>query len=359
MREPCDDFQTTKGTGDRVNVQSMTGSHALSRTGSACVYTTLIGDYEKLIEQPLAASSSLPFICLTDDPNLRSGTWQIRHVKPLFGMDPIRSQRALKLRPHEHLPSFEASLYIDNAVLLKIKPEQLIDRSLADSGFCLPEHSFRETLLDEFLEVEAHGLDDPGRIFEQLNHYAMEFPELLEERPYWTGILLRDHRNPRVRTMLDLWYAHVQRYSRRDQLSINVALKETGLCPEVLHIDNYNSAFHTWPHQAMRIRKKRVWLGAEFSHPARIKGLERQIRKLAVENDLSTRLCMTLGRVSRRTAARTRHPSRGVGAVRAPRFTDPSHAVGQVGVVRLRRSNRLGLRHRLASQISMRRTYPF
>jgi hypothetical protein len=269
-----------------VNVQTMSGSHSVSGTGSACVYTTLIGNYAKLNEQPLAASSRLPFICLTDDSDLQSETWQIRHVKTLFGMDPVRSQRALKLRPHEYLSGFDASLYIDNSVLLKIEPEQLIERYLADSGFCLPEHSFRETLLEEFLEVEARGLDDPARIYEQLNHYMMEFPELLQERPYWTGILLRDHRNPKVRTMLELWWAHVQRYSRRDQLSINVALKEAGLCPEVLRIDNYDSVFHTWPHRVMRTKKRRVWSSATFSHPvARIKGLERQIRELEREHD--------------------------------------------------------------------------
>ena len=225
-----------KGSG--VHNMSESDPYAVSRMRSACVYTTLIGDYEKLNEQPVAASSRLPFICLTDNPDLQSETWQIRHVKPLFGMDPVRSQRALKLCPYQYLPSFDASLYIDNSVLFKIEPEQFIERYLGDAGFCLAEHSFRESVLDEFLEVEAQSLDDPARIFEQLNHYTMEFPELLQERPYWTGILLRDHRNPKVRGMLELWWAHVQRYSRRDQLSINVALKESGISPAVLRIDN-------------------------------------------------------------------------------------------------------------------------
>lgn len=259
--------------------------YAVNQTRSACVYTTLIGDYEKLNEQPVAASSRLPFICFTDDPDLQSETWQIQHVKPLYGMDPVRSQRALKVRPYEYLPSFDVSLYIDNSVLLKIEPEQFIERYLGESGFCLPEHSFRESVLDEFLEVEAQSLDDPGRIFEQLNHYTMEFPELLQERAYWTGMLLRDHRNPKVRTMLELWWAHVQRYSRRDQLSINVALKESGLRPAVLRIDNRDSSFHAWPIRADRIRK-RQWPTAISGYPvARLNEAERHIRKLERKNN--------------------------------------------------------------------------
>ena len=270
-----------KGSG--VHNMSESDPYAVSRMRSACVYTTLIGDYEKLNEQPVAASSRLPFICLTDNPDLQSETWQIRHVKPLFGMDPVRSQRALKLCPYQYLPSFDASLYIDNSVLFKIEPEQFIERYLGDAGFCLAEHSFRESVLDEFLEVEAQSLDDPARIFEQLNHYTMEFPELLQERPYWTGILLRDHRNPKVRGMLELWWAHVQRYSRRDQLSINVALKESGISPAVLRIDNLDLVFHAWPICANRIRK-RQWPTALSSYPlARLKEAEKSNPKARAE----------------------------------------------------------------------------
>jgi hypothetical protein len=47
--------------------------------------------------------------------------------------------------------------------------------------------------------------------------------------------------------MLDIWLAHVLRYSRRDQLSLNVALKRARLTPEVLRIDNHESYFHSWP----------------------------------------------------------------------------------------------------------------
>lgn len=212
-----------------------------------CVYTTLIGDYEKLNEQPVAANSRLPFICLTDDSELRSETWQIRQIEPLFGFDPIRSQRALKLLPHEHLPDFDCSLYIDNSVILKTVPEVLIEHHLGPSGFCVPEHSSRKTVLDEFLKVEALGYDDEGRLFEQLNHYAMEFPDVLEEKPFWTGMLCRDHRNPKVRRMLGIWLAHVHRYSRRDQLSLNVALRLAGLTPAVLRLNNKESSFHSWP----------------------------------------------------------------------------------------------------------------
>ena len=96
-----------------------------------CVYTTLIGDYEELNEQPMAGQSKVPFLCLTDHPQLRSETWIPRHVSPLFPMDPVRSQRDLKLRAVDHLPGFDLSLYVDNTVLLEAPPEEIFVMSVS------------------------------------------------------------------------------------------------------------------------------------------------------------------------------------------------------------------------------------
>jgi hypothetical protein len=115
--------------GDKTDKSGNLVSAGLTRL--ACVYTTLFGGYEVLNEQPIAPTSRLPFICLTDDPDLRSETWQIRQVEPLFGVDPIRSQRALKLRPHVHLLDFDCSIYIDNSVVLKTPPEALVEQYLS------------------------------------------------------------------------------------------------------------------------------------------------------------------------------------------------------------------------------------
>jgi hypothetical protein len=162
-------------------------------------------------------------------------------------MDPIRSQRDLKLRPHLHLPGFDRSLYIDNSVVLKSRPEDLFQAYLSDGPFALPSHSYRLSVLDEFIEVARSGFDDPARIFEQLNHYAIEDSAVLEEKPFWTAILLREHDDPACRKMAELWAAHVFRYSRRDQLSVNLAFRRVGLAPKTIEIDNLGSWFHNWP----------------------------------------------------------------------------------------------------------------
>jgi hypothetical protein len=139
-----------------------------------CVYTTLLGNYERINEQHVAAGLQIPFICLTDDPDLRSESWQMRVVQPVFPTDPVRSQRDMKIRPHVYLPEFARSLYIDNSVILKQPPHRLFEIGAASpEGFVMPHHSFRQTVHDEFLEVAQLGLDDNDRVFEQLNNRSI------------------------------------------------------------------------------------------------------------------------------------------------------------------------------------------
>lgn len=218
-------------------------------SSNTCVYTCLMGGYEKLNEQPLASDSGIPFYCLTDDPALTSETWRIIPVSPVFPADSVRSQRSLKILPPigEGLPPVECSLYIDNSVILSRPPAEILDTCLGSGALAVPNHSFRERVIDEFEEVRLQGLDDQTRIFEQLNHYALSAPQVLEERPYFTAMLMRRHQDAGVRRMMELWHAHVLRYSRRDQLSINMAGHLAGILPTRLDLDTCKSWCHSWP----------------------------------------------------------------------------------------------------------------
>lgn len=217
-----------------------------------CVYTVLTGGYETLQEQPVAADSAVPFLCLTDDPDLKSETWRIVHVDVAIGMDPIRSQRELKIRPHVHVPDFDRSLYIDNTVRLTEKPEIIFEKTGNSASFAISLHDFRKTILDEFIAVAESGLDDQARIFEQLNHYTIDCPQILSEQPFWTGLMIRDHLNPDVRKAMEIWAVHVHRYSRRDQLSANLAFHVAGISPQIMDIGSKSSRFHSWPQPTER-----------------------------------------------------------------------------------------------------------
>jgi len=215
--------------------------------GRFCVYTALTGNYEKLNEQPVASRSDIDFICFTDDASLKSKTWKIIKIDPTFAGDPVRSQRIVKLSPHDYCADYEVSLYIDNSIILTGKPEDIFEHYNAHWDFLMPTHSFRKCVLDEFRAVKRLSLADPNKINEQLAQYIDTDVSCLKERPYWSALQIRRHSNPLVRNAMRVWLAHVLRYSRRDQLSANFAFRHAGVSPHRLNIDNFSSWFHTWP----------------------------------------------------------------------------------------------------------------
>lgn len=215
------------------------------------VYTALIGQYEALNEQPVAESSSVDFVCFTDSDDVTSGTWTIRRIEPRLPLDPIRSARHLKVRGPELLTEYDESLWIDNSVLLKQSPEELLEAWLSETDLALPRHSYRDSVLAEFDIVATQGYDDPSRVYEQLIHYSTIEPDVLTEVPYWTAILARRH-TPAVFAGMNMWMDHILRYSRRDQLSVNFVFNALALPVTPFAIDNWESEWHRWPALAER-----------------------------------------------------------------------------------------------------------
>lgn len=210
------------------------------------VYTALFGGYERLRPQPVAARSGAKFYCFTDEPDLVSDDWTIVPVRPIFQHDPVRSARALKTVGHPLLEEASETLWIDNRVELMADPAAILADWLQECDATFVEHSFRDTLFDEFTAVADRGLDDTTRVWEYLLHTSESHPRLLEARPLWTGIIAR-RRTPLVAQFGHRWQSLVDRYSRRDQLSVLQAITESGLPVRKLKLDNRASAWHSWP----------------------------------------------------------------------------------------------------------------
>ena len=263
-----------------------------------CVYTALIGGYERLNEQPVASASCVDFVCFTDDPGLTSETWQIRHVRPVLREDPARSARALKIRAHAVLPEYDVSLYIDNSVLLRRTPEDAVADLLPEGvRLAMFAHGFRDTVRDEFSAVAEAGFDAPSRLEEQLAHYEACDPDSLELRPLKGFLMLRRHYDPAVVTAMETWFAHVLRYSRRDQLSLWVALRHAALEPHVHELDNFESPYHRWP---FTIERDRGRGGVPWTLPEeRLAVLETAMAEAALrESELETALAEAGSRLS-------------------------------------------------------------
>jgi hypothetical protein len=227
------------------------------------VYTTVFGSYDELLEPIAFAEDDSDYLCFTDDPELVSLGWDIRLVEPAFPQDPVRSARLVKILGHEVLSRYDVTLYVDASVRLSSSPAMVIDSWLGDGDeMALPVHSYREQVLDEFDEVIRLNYDDRARIFEQLVDYSVQYPAVLDARPYWTGMMVR-RSTPAVDAAMRVWADHVLRYSRRDQLSVVLALQTGDLSVRGVMIDNFNSPFHEWP----VIRRRRIPMGKAPTAP--------------------------------------------------------------------------------------------
>lgn len=128
---------------------------------------------------------------------------------------------------------------------------------MRDSEIAIPSHSFHSTLNDEFDAVIEQQLDSPTRVSEQRAHYTSSHASILASAPVWTAIIARKT-TPRVNEFQQIWAAHVLRYSRRDQLSVGVAVAMSHVTVNCVEIDNHESDMHRWPTGIQRKVERRT-----------------------------------------------------------------------------------------------------
>jgi hypothetical protein len=236
--------------GDGQVTGQVAGRHSASPAGRHAsrlvVYTSVLGPGRALPEVPVARESAADFLCFTDDPGLRSDTWEVVLVRPRLPGDAVRSERYLKIVGHPALAGYDRTLWVDPGLELLAAPETFVGEWLADAHVAAPLHTFYPSVLAEAQACIDLGKDDHLRVFEQLAHYVQTAAAALDANPHWTALLAR-RRTQTTETAMALWWEHVLRYSRRDQLSFNVAMTEAGVWVASVPLANLSSELHRWP----------------------------------------------------------------------------------------------------------------
>lgn len=188
------------------------------------VLTAIIGGHDALREAP--RSSKTRFICYTDDPGLKSRSWQIRLLS-----DPERNPRKLARRikalAHEYVPDDDVILWVDARFQITCDPTPLIARALTGTDIALHTHPSRTTVSAEGEECRRLGLSDPRAIAAQVRSVIRRGAN---SPLYATGILAR-RMIPRVKKFGRHWWREIEARTLRDQLSITVSLRALGIQP--------------------------------------------------------------------------------------------------------------------------------
>ena len=179
------------------------------------VYTALFGNYDYLLEP--VPSKDCDYICFTDNPLLKSNLWNI-HVVPC-SLSAKMMNRQYKIKPHNYLKDYKASIYLDSNIKILKDPIDLFEKYLRTSSFFAINHVERNCIYSEALSCIASKRADHKLTIDQMFSYAREgYPTnntLTENR-----ILVRSHNDKQVIDLMNMWWNELNAWAPRDQLSL-------------------------------------------------------------------------------------------------------------------------------------------
>ena len=199
------------------------------------VYTALVGsNYDKLLNLA-CKSEDFDYICFVKkgakSQDYENG-WKIEEIDSDIE-DNGRLSRVPKLLPHKTIvKKYEYSLYIDANI--NIKGESIYKRFLelaaTNKTLAMLRHPFRDCVYQEaFVCIAAckgGWLDILRQIFFLKRKGIQKHSGLYE-----ANLIFRKHNEDEIRILDELWWRTFMTYSKRDQLSLIYALKESGLQP--------------------------------------------------------------------------------------------------------------------------------
>ena len=187
------------------------------------IYTACFGGYDNLL-QPIVVDDRFDYYLFTDDAvENHLGVWQVRRVD-YANPDKTRIARYVKTHPEGLLPDYEATLWIDSNI--QIQSEAIYERfvELLDQGvqFATIKHPVRDCAYDEAYKVLEIGVDKERLVLEWCHKMRKEkYP--MHNGLYETGVLFRVN-DEQVKALDACWWEQIERYSRRDQLSVGYVL---------------------------------------------------------------------------------------------------------------------------------------
>lgn len=184
------------------------------------VYTCLFGWKEDLYFDRYEGSE-VDFIVFSDQKIEVPKGCQLIVVEDT-GVGPERLSRRPKVLPHRFLNEYDWSLYIDNKVRLKKRPEDIYMEYLerSEAPYICFSSSARKCAYHEGEVIIAGGYELEDRVREQLDCYKTKgFPAQFGVSS--GTVLLRRHNDKAVIKHHEDWYEHILRFSKRDQLSFD------------------------------------------------------------------------------------------------------------------------------------------
>ena len=221
------------------------------RTKKIVIYTAIAGGYDtiKLPEHP---DPHFDYVLFTDTPAPDTGVYQVRPITYLDS-DATRRARFAKTHPHMLLERYDIAIWVDSNIMVVGDIDPLIEKFLASGNAVgVIPHPQRTSVYEELEACIKLSKDEQSVMDAQIAHYrqlGFDCTDLIE-----SNVMMFKLGDQRSRSFLDCWWAEIDHHSKRDQISLNFALKQSGVdyCRLMEHPANArnHSAFALVQHDA-------------------------------------------------------------------------------------------------------------
>lgn len=190
------------------------------------VYTAITGGFDT-IKLPEKLNDNIDYIVFSDSELTSSGIFEVRPT-PYIDADPRRSARFAKTNPHKLLPDYDVVVWVDANIMITGDIGKIIDNVMnSKKPIGAMRHPARLSVYEEMDMCIRGNKDDISAILDQKKQYKSEdydCDNLIE-----SNVLVFDLRQKKVHNFLNDWWNQIDKYSKRDQLSINYCLDKNNI----------------------------------------------------------------------------------------------------------------------------------
>ena len=187
------------------------------------IYTAIANNYDSL-KLPEVLEHEFDYVVYTNNSLPDTGVWQVRPF-PIELNDPIRKCRYVKTHPHQLFKNYDLAIWIDSSfMIIDTLSSDVKEFKASNKEVAAIPHPFRTNIYDEANACIINSRDCVKLIKKQINFYqrlGFKHNDLIE-----SNFMMFNLENPKTSKFLDTWWSQIDKFSRRDQLSLNYALRQ-------------------------------------------------------------------------------------------------------------------------------------
>jgi len=190
------------------------------------VYTCITQGYDSL-KVPLFLDNRLEYICFTDTPEIVVPPWKFFPID-LKGVSPKDQNRYIKMHPHEFLPDYDVTVYVDGNLEIVGDLTTLFYAALnlAEDIFMF-RHPWRNCIYQEAAACAHYSFAWIWSIASQMRKYSKAgYPS--EHGLFEASVILRKD-TARMRHLMNSWWDEYSSGVKRDQLSLTYVAWQLGI----------------------------------------------------------------------------------------------------------------------------------